>query len=160
MSVIENSVTLQVTPDEVFALITEPDRLRRWMAVSARIDLHAGGAYRFMMTPGHSAVGEIVEVVPGKLLSFTWNWDLANEQALQPAGTVSIEIEPVADGTRVTLRHEGLPEDQIAGHSEGWDHFMGRLETVASLGDAGWDEWTSGPEDGMDLYLAAEASLA
>ncbi len=160
MSIIENTVTLDASPDEVFALITEPARLRRWMAVSARIDLHAGGDYRFLMAPGSAAVGEVKEIVPGKLLSIAWNWDFAGADAVVPAGTVSIEIEPVAHGTQVTLRHEGLPDDQIAGHTDGWNHFMGRLGTAVTEGDAGWDEWTSGPQEGMDLYLAAEVGLA
>jgi uncharacterized protein (TIGR03086 family) len=160
MSIIENIVTLDASPDEVFALITEPARLRRWMAVSARIDLHAGGDYRFLMAPGSAAVGEVKEIVPGKLLSIAWNWDFASADAAVPAGTVSIEIEPVTNGTQVTLRHEGLPDDQIAGHTDGWNHFMGRLGTAVTDGDAGWDEWTSGPKEGMDLYLAAEVGLA
>ena len=48
------SADLPVSPDEAFALITEPERLRRWKAVSARVDLQAGGAYRFTVTPGRS----------------------------------------------------------------------------------------------------------
>ena len=43
---------LPVTPDEAFALITEPERLRRWKTVSATVDLRAGGAYRFTVIPG------------------------------------------------------------------------------------------------------------
>ncbi len=41
---IEKSALLPVSADEAFALITEPDRLRRWLAVSARVDLRAGGS--------------------------------------------------------------------------------------------------------------------
>ena len=37
------TVVLPVTPDEAFALITEPERLRRWQTVSAVVDLRAGG---------------------------------------------------------------------------------------------------------------------
>ena len=38
----EKTVLLPVPTDEAFALITEPDRLRRWKTVSARVDLRAG----------------------------------------------------------------------------------------------------------------------
>ncbi len=31
------TATLPVSPDEAFALITEPERLRRWMTVSAYV---------------------------------------------------------------------------------------------------------------------------
>ena len=39
------TATLPVSPDEAFALITEPERLRRWQTVSAVVDLRAGGDY-------------------------------------------------------------------------------------------------------------------
>lgn len=45
---------LPVTPDEAFALVTEPERLRRWKTVSAVVDLRAGGAYRFPSSPATS----------------------------------------------------------------------------------------------------------
>ena len=38
-----NTALLPVSPDEAFALITEPERLRRWQTVSAYVDLRAGG---------------------------------------------------------------------------------------------------------------------
>ncbi|MGH3308302.1 MAG: SRPBCC domain-containing protein, partial [Nocardioides sp.] len=39
------STVLPVTPEDAFALLTEPERLRRWQTVSARVDLRAGGDY-------------------------------------------------------------------------------------------------------------------
>ena len=46
------SVLLPVSPDEAFALITEPERLRRWQTVSAYVDLRAGGGFRWTVAPG------------------------------------------------------------------------------------------------------------
>ena len=37
------TAVLPVPPDEAFALITQPERLRRWQTVSAYVDLRAGG---------------------------------------------------------------------------------------------------------------------
>ena len=51
----EKTVLLPVSTDEAFALITEPDRLRRWKTVSARVDLRVGGGYRYTVIPGHVA---------------------------------------------------------------------------------------------------------
>ncbi len=42
----EKSVLVPLGADETFALITEPDRLRRWQVIAARVDLRAGGEYR------------------------------------------------------------------------------------------------------------------
>lgn len=43
----EKAVVVPLDPTSTFALITQPDRLRRWMAVAARIELRTGGAYRW-----------------------------------------------------------------------------------------------------------------
>jgi len=154
----EKSVVVPLGPDETFALLTEPARLRRWMAVTARVDLRAGGDYRFTVVPGHSARGTFVEVEPGRRLVFTWGWE--GETAVPPgASTVTITLEPTAGGTLVRLVHEGLDEEQSASHLEGWTHFLGRLEAAAAAGDAGLDEWAAAP-DSLDQLSAAEASLA
>ena len=60
------STVLPVSPEDAFALLTEPERLRRWQTVSARVDLRAGGEYRWTVTPGHVAAGTFREVEPGR----------------------------------------------------------------------------------------------
>src|SRR2546426_9893492 len=57
----EKSVLVPLNADETFALITQPDRLRRWQVVTARVDLRAGGAYRWTVIPGNSAAGTFTE---------------------------------------------------------------------------------------------------
>ena len=37
----EKSVLVPLSADDTFALITEPDRLRRWQVITARVDLRA-----------------------------------------------------------------------------------------------------------------------
>jgi uncharacterized protein YndB with AHSA1/START domain len=96
-----NSALLPVTPDEAFALITEPERLRRWKTVSAYVDLRAGGGYRFTVIPGNVAAGTFREVEPGKRLVYGWGWE--GNGALPPdASTVTVTIEAVEGGSRRT----------------------------------------------------------
>jgi uncharacterized protein (TIGR03086 family) len=149
---------LPVTPDEAFALITEPERLRRWQTVSAYVDLRAGGAYRWTVTPGHVAAGTFKEVVPGERIVFGWGWD-GNADLPFDASTVTITVEPAEGGSRVTLVHEGLNQEQAVSHAEGWNHFFERLEKLAATGDAGPDEWAWAPEN-LTPIVAAEAALA
>src|ERR1039457_6926388 len=93
----EKSVTVPLSPGETFDLITQPDRLRRWQAVTARVDLRAGGEYRWTIVPGHSARGTFTEVEPGQRVVFTWGWE--GDADLPPgASTVTITLEPSAGG--------------------------------------------------------------
>lgn len=155
---ITKTVQLPVDPDEAFALITQPERLRRWQAVSATVDLRVGGEYHWTVTPGHLAAGTFQEIVPGKQVVFGWGWP--NDPNLGPdASTVTITLEPNETGTLLTLTHEGLTADQALGHEEGWTHFLERLEKLAATGDAGQDDWAWAPET-LDPFTAAEAALA
>ncbi len=152
------SVLLPVTPDEAFALITDPERLRRWQTVTAVVDLRAGGGFRWTVTPGHRAGGTFRDVVPGERLVFGWGWD-GDADLPYDASTVTITLEPADGGTRVTLVHEGLTAEQAALHEEGWKHFFARLEQLVATGDAGPDEWAWAPAD-LTPVVATEAVLA
>lgn len=152
------TVALPVPPEDAFALVTRPERLRRWLAVSARIDLRAGGDWRWAVSPGHVAAGAVREVEPGRRLVLDWGWDqVPGEEG--DLGTVTITVEPADGGSAVTLVHEGLTPDQEASHAEGWDHFLERLELAGATGDAGPDDWAAAP-DPIDEIIAGEAALA
>ena len=153
----EKSVLVPLNADETFALITQPDRLRRWQVITARVDLRAGGDYRWTVIPGHSVAGTFTEVDPGRRVVFSWGWE--DSADLPPgASTVIITLEPAVGGTMVRLTHEGLSGEQEASHAEGWTHYLGRLVTAATAGDAGPDEWAAKPA--LDPLSSAEATLA
>jgi uncharacterized protein (TIGR03086 family) len=153
----EKSVLVPLSADETFALITQPDRLRRWQVVTARVDLRAGGDYRWTIIPGHSVAGTLTEVEPGRRVVFTWGWEGSAD--LPPgASTVIITLEPASGGTMVHLVHEGLSGEQEASHAAGWTHYLDRLVTAATAGDAGPDEWAAG--SALDPLSSAEATLA
>lgn len=154
-----STVDLPVSPDEAFALITDPERLRRWATVCATVDLRAGGAWQWHVTPGHIAAGTVREVEPGRRLVLGWGW--LGDDALPPdASTVTVTVAPTEAGSQVTLTHEGLPTQQhVDGHAEGWGHHLGRLELLAVKGDAGRDEWAWAPEH-LDPIVAGYAALS
>jgi uncharacterized protein (TIGR03086 family) len=149
---------IDATPEEAFALLTEPERLRRWQAVSAAVDLRVGGDYRLTVTPGHIASGTFTEVDPGKRVVYSWGW-IDSEDLAPGSSTIVVEIEPSGDKTLVRLTHYGLSTAQAVGHGEGWTHYMERLSDAASSGDAGLDPWAAGGDE-IDHLSAAEASWA
>jgi uncharacterized protein (TIGR03086 family) len=153
----EKSVIVPLNAEQTFAMLTEPERLRRWSAVCSRMDVRVGGDYRWTVNPGHTALGSFTEVEPGKRLVYTWGWEDSAE--LPPgASTVTVTLEPADGGTLVRLVHEGLDADQAEGHVTGWTHFLDRLVIAGETGDAGFDDWGGGIP--TDQLTSAEACLA
>src|ERR1700739_3723693 len=106
----EKSVLVPLSADETFALITQPDRLRRWQGGTARGAPRAGGDYRWTIIPGHSVAGTVAEVEPGRRVVFTWGWEGSAD--LPPgASTVTITLEPADGGTLGHLLPEGHAGD-------------------------------------------------
>jgi uncharacterized protein YndB with AHSA1/START domain len=136
------TVDLPVPPDIAFDLLTDPERLRRWQAVSAYVDLRAGGEYRWTVIPGQVAAGTYREVEPGRRLVLGWGWE-GNDDLPPDTSTVTVTVEPVGEGSRVTLVHDGLTPAQQKTHAAGWEHYLGRLVDLATTGDAGADEWAT-----------------
>jgi uncharacterized protein (TIGR03086 family) len=154
----DKTVFLPLDTHAAFELVTEPERLRRWKTVAARIDLQIGGDYRWTITPGHSAMGSVVELEAGKRMIFTWGWEGSSD--LPPgASTVTITLEPTTGGTNLRLVHDGLSAEQEVGHGEGWDHYLGRLVDFVQNGAVEADPWSYAP-DPIDEITSAEAALA
>lgn len=151
------TVVIPVTPDAAFDLITQPERLRRWQAIAARVDLRVGGEFRWTVVPGKSATGTFTEIEPGKRIVFTWDWTEPGVPVVPGGSTIAITMEEADGGTAVTLRHDGLAPEDEAGHAEGWTHYLGRLAAIATTGDAGADPWTLGE---LDRLTSADAALA
>ncbi|MFN8074194.1 MAG: TIGR03086 family metal-binding protein [Kineosporiaceae bacterium] len=154
----EKTVLLPVPPEEAFALVTEPERLRRWLAVTARLELHAGGRFRWALTPMAAASGTVVEVEPGRRLVLDFAWEHASDASRD---TVVLTLEPAEGGTLVRLEHRTPLDDPAkdAGHLEGWSHFLDRLRLAAATGDAGPDEWVAAPAV-LTPLTSASATLA
>ncbi|WP_077490956.1 TIGR03086 family metal-binding protein [Sinomonas mesophila] len=151
------TVYLPVAPAQAFELVTQPDRLRRWMTITARIDLRAGGDFRWTVVPGAHAAGAVTEVEPGRRISFAFGWE-GNEEVPPGSTDVTITLEPADGGTKVTLVHAGLSPEQEAMHAQGWTHYLDRLVALAETGDAGLDAWGM-PKD-FDQLKGADGSYA
>ena len=155
---VDVSVLAPTGAEETYAWLTEPARLRRWQLIAGRQDLRVGGEFRWLIAPTHTALGAFTAIEPGRRLAYTWGWE--GDQEVPPgSSTVDVTLEPSPDGTTVRLVHEGLSDEQAKGHNEGWQHFLQRLRTVTTTGDAGPDEFAAMNGEPEPL-ASAEASLA
>jgi uncharacterized protein YndB with AHSA1/START domain len=139
-----NSITRELTIEAdaatVFAFFTDPQRLIRWMGVSAELDPRPGGIFLHDVNPPEwVARGEFKEVVPVSRLAYTWGWEGNNHDVATGSSLIEIDLLPQNGNTLVRFSHSGLPAEAVPGHTEGWTHYLGRLAIAASGGDPGPD---------------------
>ena len=137
---LEREVWINTKPEVVWAFLTQPEKMIRWMGVEAAAEAKPRGIYRVNITGKEIAAGQFLEATTCRHLVYTWGWE--GEEALPPSKSrVEITLEEERGGTRLDVVHSGLPPDQVAGHGEGWDHYLERLAIAATGGDPGPDSW-------------------
>ncbi|QND54642.1 SRPBCC domain-containing protein (plasmid) [Phyllobacterium sp. 628] len=124
----------------VFAFLTDPDKILRWMGTKATIEPHAGGIYLLSLNDRNTVRGQFTEVIPVHRLAYSFGWE---ERENVPPGSTLVEIDLVEKdgGTLVRFTHSGLPDAQErAEHEKGWSHYLRRLSIAAPGGDPGPDK--------------------
>jgi uncharacterized protein YndB with AHSA1/START domain len=129
---IERELTIAASPETVFTYFVDPERIVRWMGRTAELDPTPGGIYRIDYNGTDIARGEFVEVDPPRRVVFTMGWEAPGDATPPGSSTVEVTLTPEGDGTRVRLRHVGLPVEAVTGHTEGWDYFLPTLVEVAA----------------------------
>jgi uncharacterized protein YndB with AHSA1/START domain len=142
-AVYERTIAIDASPETVWEFFVDPQKLMRWMGTDAELDSRAGGIYRCNVIPGHTAIGEFVEVEEPHRVVFTWGWE-GNANVPPGSSTIEAELTPEGNGTSLRFVHRDLPNaESVASHSQGWDHYLDRLEIVAAGGDPGADPWVT-----------------
>jgi uncharacterized protein YndB with AHSA1/START domain len=140
--VVRRETQIAAPPATVFAFLTDPDKILRWMGTEAATEPHPGGLYLLKGVGGshnRNARGAFREVVPVHRLAYTFGWD---GDEIVPPGSSLIEIDLIDrdGGTLVRMTHSGLPNaEQCEGHARGWAHYFERLAIAAPGGDPGKD---------------------
>lgn len=144
------SVSIAAPPEHVFRYWVEPDLLASWLGISAQVEAHPGGEFRFEVAPGEWCVGTYVELDPPHRLVVTWGW--ASGRIDLPPGSTRVEVDfkEVDGGTQLDLVHSGLAGDALRLHADGWPRFLGRLVAVVAGRDPGPPLGTESPERALE----------
>src|SRR5204862_4858386 len=130
--VVRRETHIPAPPAAVFALLTDPEKILRWMGTEAQVEPQPGGLYLVNVTGARFARGSFREVVPVHRLAYSFGWD--GSEAVPPGSSlVEIDlIEQPPDGTLLRLTHTGLPNAaRCAGRQGGWAHEVGPQADVA-----------------------------
>lgn len=130
------SRVLAAPPEQVFKAFTDPEWYSQWWGPEGtsskvtQLELKVGGAYRVDMKlpDGNQTVlyGTYREIDPPKLLAYSFAWEGLPDETL-----VTLELEPHADGTELTVTHEGFTDQTMADqHEGGWSGSIDRMEKL------------------------------
>ena len=132
-------VTIAASPDEVWDALTKPEQTRKYFFGSVYDTTWEPGApYLSRSADGSTELvsGEVLEADRPRKLSMTWLslWDDSTKG--EPPSRVTWELEPVGDGTKVTLVHDQLEASPktAAGVSQGWSAVLEGLKTFVETG--------------------------
>jgi uncharacterized protein YndB with AHSA1/START domain len=137
--VVHREIEIAAPPATVFAFLTDPDKILRWIGTEATVEPRLDGLYLLNVTGENIAEGRFTEVIPVHRLAYSFGWRGRDNM---PPGSSLIEIDLIEHGAGTLLRmtHSGLPDAaECASHEEGWAHYLARLAVAAPGGDPGPD---------------------
>jgi uncharacterized protein YndB with AHSA1/START domain len=142
------SRVIAATPEKIFAALIDADALASWLPPSGmtgqfeHFDARPGGSYRLVLTyldamEGHGKATDTSDIVEARFLDIVPNARVvqaidfvSDDPALTGTMTMTWQIVPVGDKTRVEIRAENVP----AGiPSE--DHAIGLESSLANLAE-------------------------
>jgi uncharacterized protein YndB with AHSA1/START domain len=122
------SVEIDAPASEVFAALTEPRELERWVATRAEVELEVGG--RFSFGWDHGPV-KILDLEPDKVLAYSWEHTDG-----PPESVVRWELAGSAGRTRLTIVHSGFGDRPTDGYQLGWLDFLVTLKRMLEVGQS------------------------
>ena len=91
---VTREIVLPAPREEVWAALTEAERLEEWFANDVELEVREGGEGVFRWDDGDERHAVVREVEPGERLVLDWDDE----------GRVVFTLEEVPDGTRISVR--------------------------------------------------------
>lgn len=136
-------IDIEATPEVVFEFLVTEAGMTSWMGQWASLSPVPGGQFAVDIA-GYPVRGVFLEVDPPHRVSLSWGF-AGHERLPAGASTVSFVLTPISDGTRVEVVHTDLPERELPGHRNGWNHFLLRLARAVEGQHLPPDAWTPTP---------------
>jgi uncharacterized protein YndB with AHSA1/START domain len=111
-------------PEEVWAVLAEPEGLASWLQAEAVIEPAVGGCYRLTLG-GSTMNGTITQFQPPRLLEYTWPNSAANGDS-----RIRFELKPDGPGTLLILSHILTGGSDMAGFGSGWHWHLDQLDAA------------------------------
>jgi activator of HSP90 ATPase len=115
---LEVSALLPATAKRIYAAWLDGAEHGAFTGGAATCEPRVGG--KFTAWDGYIA-GTTVELAPFRRIVQTWR--TTDFPAESPDSRLEVLLAEVDGGTRITLRHSGIPDGQEAGYRDGWEQY-------------------------------------
>lgn len=126
--------------DATWAALTDPSVVERWFTHATPVG-PVGSEYTLDFGDSHVMHGEILEIVPGERLVYSWGWG-----ETPPAGRTRVtwELSRGEEGALVTLTHDGWTAAGLTAkdrdeHAAYWEGYMAALVAMTDE-DLAWGD--------------------
>lgn len=130
---------------------TKPEQMKEWWGPNgytcpiAKMDVREGGTYHASMRSEkgdmHWSTGTYKEIVPLRKLVISDHFadekgHIIKAESIGMPGnwpeelTVTVTLEDFADGSRMTMKHEGVPAEMRKECTQGWNECFDKMETL------------------------------
>lgn len=145
---VDRTVIVRAPRDLVFPYFTDSTRWARWWGGGSTIDARPGGRVLLRFAGGAEASGEVLAIEPPRRLVYTIGF--ASGTPMPPGGSrVTIELEEIAAGTRLSLRHEFAEPAARDHHVQGWRYQLAVLANLVA------DDHAADAVSMVDTWFAA-----
>lgn len=120
------------TPHEVWAALTEPESIRRWLLAEAVLEPRVGGAFTLDWSADDRADGKVRVWDPPRALEV--DWIEPNVQSV-----LRIELSAAESGTTLVLDHRNVASEAAIGMGAGWHAHLEALGELLEGGDPSAD---------------------
>jgi uncharacterized protein YndB with AHSA1/START domain len=100
---VERSIDLDVSVEDLWRALTDPEELAGWFAPEAELDVREGGCGRFVDDEGVRRAAVVESVEAERRLVLRW-WPDGDEATA--ASTVTLDVAPHAGGARLTVTEQ------------------------------------------------------
>lgn len=125
MKTIKDEVIIKATPHDVYEAFMDSKKHSEFTGDDANISREIGGEFSAF---GDYATGKNIELVPDKKIVQTWH---ASDWPEGHFSKISLELDKVKDGTKITFAQIDIPDEFAADVKQGWeDYYWGPMKEM------------------------------
>ena len=120
-------------PEKVWEYLTKAELLETWLGKTDFLPVQ-NHAFQISSPTGNNATGEVLEIKPKKLLSYSWQKNSALDN--KPfRSIVTWTLLPKDDGMELNLEHSGfVAKEDVESHTSGWNECLKLMSDLLGEG--------------------------